>query len=131
MAKPKGSKGRAPAARDAFARSMFVIREEAVLIDPKTNKPLKEYKIDSRTGRNQNNGALILINRARWDAWATELAFEYDPSELNPKLIGQALSLAGVRIGVGALRPTPPKIKGKRGNGGRYGKFAATLKDDI
>lgn len=122
-----GSGKTAKSAPDIFRTSFFVLTERPKLIDPKTQKPLKKYRIDLRPVVNPNTSGAILRARPAWDSWACDVEFEYDPNMLNTDTILQSLNLAGARVGVGELRPLPKKKNKNRGNGGRFGKFKAEI----
>lgn len=128
-----GSKIGKKSASDTLMSGLFVLHDEAILLDPKTGKPFQDDKenppwaVDTRTVVNPNTGGRIERSRPIWNHWSCEVEFEYDPFILGPEIILQAAQLAGMRIGVGQLRPCPKKKDRKRGRGGRYGKFKAEI----
>jgi hypothetical protein len=114
-------------APDVFGSGLFTLHDQAFLIHPETGKPLTEYVVDTRSVVNPSTGGRILCSRPRWDQWAVEVEFEYNPLTLNVRLITQGLNLAGALVGVGELRPMPKRKNPKRGKGGRFGKFKAEV----
>jgi hypothetical protein len=99
-----------------FAAALFVQAPHTPLVHPTTGAPLAEYAIDVQRVVVQNAG--VLRARPRLDAWAGEVAFEYDADFLTPEVIEEAFGLAGRLVGVGDYRPRCPK-----GKGGPYGRF--------
>ena len=93
--------------------SIFETVEHVPLIDLDTGKQLTEYQIDIRGARPPGQG---MVRRARpiIHEWACELEFEYDEELVSPELIGQLLTAAGMRVGVGNFRPE---------KSGRFGRF--------
>jgi len=107
--------------------SFFVVTERPILIDSKNGKPLTKYGTDERYGRNPSTGGAVLCVRPIWQEWACEVEFEYDAAFIHEKSILQSLALAGVKVGIGILRPMPSKKNKNRGKGGRYGKFRVEI----
>jgi len=83
------------------------------LIHPDTGEIITDYAVDSR--RVTIGKAAIMRSRPRFDAWAIKLIMPFDSNLVNAELVGNALMVAGQRIGVGDFRPE----KG----GGSFGKF--------
>jgi hypothetical protein len=90
---------------------------------PDTGKPLTEYEVDVRRVVVQGNG--IMRARPRLDKWAGFVTLEIDPNFITPdrmEMLTELLNIGGRTVGVGELRPKPPK-----GIGGPYGRFEAEL----
>jgi hypothetical protein len=83
------------------------------LIDPDTGEVIVDFVVDSR--RVTIGKAAIMRSRPRFDSWAVKLVMSFDSNLVNAELVGNALMVAGQRIGVGDFRPE----KG----GGSFGKF--------
>jgi hypothetical protein len=107
------------AAKGVFASSVFPVEDSVILVDPKSNKPLTKYKVDTRRAVVQR--ASILRSRPLVESWACDLALEVD-MEMLPNLehLTQILNRAGKVAGVGDFAPR---------NGGPFGRFTASLKD--
>jgi hypothetical protein len=108
------------------------------LLNPKTGKPLTpdDYEIDMHRAVNQNTGGAIIAIRPRFDAWSAVFHFLVDTQNADCMALVRdyfpdILKYAGMSVGLGAYRAyIEPKGKGKKkGAGGPYGKFGATIVD--
>lgn len=99
-------------ARQIVAASVFNSTDKSILIDPDTNKPLKDYTIDTRRAVVQRQG--IMRSRACFEKWATEVEFEIDTDLLSEKVVAENLNEAGILSGCGDYRPS------RQGPFGRY-----------
>ena len=100
-----------------YQPNIFTVEEECILIHPKTEKPLKNYVIDSRrvvVGK----GKAIKRHRPKFLEWGCFINFNYNTDALSPKIIEKELSEAGERIGVGEFRVS---------RGGHFGSFSVKL----
>ncbi len=93
--------------------SVFETTEFVQLIDPKTEGPLSDYKIDIRGARPQKQG-MVRRARPRLDAWACDVELEYDDELITEELLRDLLERGGRNVGVGNYRPE---------KSGRYGRF--------
>lgn len=95
-----------------FQASVFNVDEKAVLIDPKTENPLKTYTIDTRRAIVQRQG--IMRSRPRFETWACFLFLQIDEEIMTPQVVEENLNISGQIIGVGDFRIE------KRGPFGKY-----------
>jgi hypothetical protein len=84
-------------------------------------KPVREYKINKRLLRNQDN-KLVQVVQPEIAEWECEISFEIDVMQVGQEIVLAFLNLAGRIAGVGAWRP-----KGPGGGSGPYGKYRAEL----
>jgi len=94
---------------------------------PDTGEPLTDYDVDVRRVVVQGNG--VMRARPRLDRWAGFLRLEIDPkfiTEDRMEMLTELLNIGGRTVGVGELRPKPPK-----GIGGPYGRFSAELVESM
>lgn len=94
----------------------FILTEQAVLLDPKTMKPLRTYEIDSRRAVIQGNG--VVRSRPKFPDWATVFTAEVDEDFVTVQIVMELLNIAGKVSGVGDFRP---QCKGM------FGRYAAEL----
>jgi len=104
------------AAKSIYQAAVFNIDDLSVLIDPKTEKPLKKYIIDSRRVMLGKKG--IIRHRPRFEKWGCFIHFHMDPEVLDKKTLEESLNEAGRIIGVGDYRIE---------RGGPFGSFTAKL----
>jgi hypothetical protein len=102
-----------------FQAAVFNVDEGAILIDPKTEKPLKSYTIDTRRAIIQRQG--IMRSRPRFEKWACFLYVQIDTDIMTSEVVEEHLNIAGQIIGVGDFRIE------KRGP---FGKFQVELVKD-
>ncbi len=113
-------------AKSVMQGAVFNVPEQILvaLEDPETGKPLEKYEIDVRRVVVQNSA--VLRARPRLDRWAGFLRLHVDPeiigTEEKMAVLTELLNVAGRVVGVGELRPRPPK-----GNGGPFGRFRVEL----
>ena len=100
----------------------FETLTECPLADPATGEPLHQYRIDIRRVVIRGRGG-VRRARPRIDAWVCEVEFEYDPDFLTPRVLLEAMRLAGTQVGIGDYRPRP----GGTGKGGPMGRFVAAV----
>jgi len=99
-----------------FQAAVFNMDELCILIDPETDEPLKEYKIDTRRAIVQRQG--VMRSRPRFDKWGCYLTLSIDTDIVTPEQVEEHLNIAGQIIGVGNYRIE------KRGP---FGKFKVEL----
>jgi hypothetical protein len=92
--------------------SVFETTEYLSLIHPETGECLHDYVIDIRGARPQQG--MVRRSRPRLDAWACDVALEYDDELVTEDLVRELLERAGRNIGIGNFRPE---------KSGRYGRF--------
>lgn len=88
------------------------------LLDPDTNKPLREYTVHTVRAVVMNAG--ILRSRAMVERWAMVATFEIDETHATAEQVLSVLNIAGRAVGLGDWRPD---------KGGIYGRFTAELVD--
>lgn len=128
--------GKEKGAHLVLENSIRVEHTQCVLFDQRTMKPFfvpkdgekPPYIMDARAVTNPKKGKLIAF-RPLWLNWATFVTLSYDSAAHREGVLQQGMSLAGDRVGLGALRPyPPPKHKNpNRGRGGPYGTYTATI----
>jgi hypothetical protein len=104
-------------AKAVLGGSVFNTDEICPLVDPKTGKPVKTYRINAMRAVIQKKNAVIR-HRPQIDAWATEVRFEIDGDLVSTEVVTELLGMAGRMAGVGDYRPQ---------RGGPYGRFTAEL----
>ncbi len=92
------------------------IREEAIGLKQ------KDYKIDVRTGVNQNTKMRVVIYRPRLDKWKASFTMEVDETIFNKELVLDILTDAGKKIGIGSFRPQ---------KSGSFGRFMVTKYEEL
>lgn len=100
--------------------TVFDPDRHALLVDPQTGELLSEYAIDERPvviGKNR-----VLRARPRYEAWACDVALDYDEEAVTPDVLVEMLNIAGTSIGVGDYRPE---------KGGWFGRFVCTDWADV
>lgn len=113
----KGRKIGKVAARSVLSGCVFPVEQEAILLVPKTGKPIKSYEIHTGRVVIQRNG--VIRCRPLFREWACKLALEIDTEMLpNIDIVSQVLNIAGKIIGVMDWRPERLGI---------HGRFTATL----
>ena len=124
---------------NVLQKSIRMEHEQAILVDPETNKPFtwkasdKEklknppYHMDFRTAVNLNTGGRILTFRPLWRKCATFITVSFDAAQIQPSVVEQALRLGGELVGVGAFRPLPPRNLPKKGKGGPFGTYTSSI----
>lgn len=112
-----GRKINKKAAIASMSPGVFNVEEECFLVDPKTDKPLKEYEI--YTCRAVVMRAGVLRSRPMFRKWACDLALEVDLDFVNVAIVHEMLALAGKAIGIQDFRPQKK---------GTFGRFKVTLK---
>lgn len=94
------------------AAGVFVAEERCPLFDPKTKKPIKEYRLKTTRVVVQKNG--VQRTRPEIPAWACRIALEVDTDFVSVSQVEELFGLAGRICGVGDWRPA------KKGPHGRY-----------
>ncbi len=122
---------------NVLQKSIRMDHEQAILVDPKTHKPFAwpkkkdikkpPYVIDFRTAVNLNTGGRILTWRPLWKKVATFVTLSFDAAQIQPSVVLQALTLGGQLVGAGAFRPLPPRNLPKKGKGGPFGTYKASI----
>ncbi len=102
-----------------------IATEESVLINPKSDNPIKKYEIDKRravlgTGKNAKG---IIRARPKFFPWGTYVRLEYDWESIDPKVILNLMQIGGDVVGIGDFRPE------KKGPFGRF-KVTGVYEDD-
>lgn len=92
----------------------------AKLSDPSTGEILHSYGIDERPV--VVSKARVLRARPRFESWGADILLDYDEETLNPDMIADVLSVAGVRVGVGDYRPE---------RGGWFGRFRVESYNEV
>ena len=103
--------------------------ERALLVHPKTGEALTAYKVDVRSAVNHacHPPARVRVVRALVPEWACVVTFILTGLLLpRPEDVVEVMNLAGQIIGVGALKPKPPKDSPAK-VGGWMGKYTAEL----
>lgn len=77
------------------------VRVEPEKIDLKTNK----FEVDSRTAFNHAIKGRILKHRPKIFPWKADFEIVYNEEMINPAVLKELLSQAGLRIGIGSYRP--------------------------
>lgn len=90
--------------------------ESAILLDPKTKKPIKDFEVDVRKATNHQRGA-VAVCRPRFDRWKTEFTVSIDDSTIAWETVLDILQDSGKRSGIGSFRVS---------KGGYFGQFAVT-----
>ena len=104
-------------AKSAVAGSIFPVETEVQLVNAKTNKAIKDYKIHSC--RAVVNKAGIIRVRPMIENWACDLVLEVDTEMIpNVAVITELLNIAGKIAGIMDWRPE--KL-------GTFGRFTAKL----
>jgi len=93
---------------------------EVPLVDPDTDKPLREYEVDVQRAVLRANKAAVARARPRLNSWAADVAFDYqdDVYPRGPELLTEVFTLAGTAVGIGNYRPQ---------KGGIFGRFRVEL----
>jgi len=99
-----------------YQAAVFNVDDISVLIDPKTESPLKKYTIDKRRAVIKNNG--IIRSRPRFEKWGCFLYLQIDTDYISVEDVKNMLNNAGMKIGVGDFRIE------KRGP---FGRFSAAI----
>ena len=107
-----GKKVGARSAIKIFSGCVFVYKEQSILHDPDTWKPLEKYEI--LVVRACIKGAGILRARPIWRKWGSIVPFEIDTDMVSEEQVREMLNEAGTKIAVGDWR-----IEKK----GQYGRF--------
>lgn len=81
-----------------------VSEEQIVLLDPKTNKPIKDFEVDVRKGNNGLKGA-ICVCRPRFDQWKCRFAVTLEEDMISSETANKVLTDAGRQVGIGSFRP--------------------------
>jgi hypothetical protein len=95
-----------------FQAAVFNDTEWCQLLDRKTEKPLKEYTVDSRRAVVQRQG--IIRSRPRFSEWMFKLDLLVDTEMVSVDQVTDNLNVAGKIIGIGDFRVE------KRGPFGRF-----------
>lgn len=99
-----------------IAPAVVHTEEFCTLLDPKTKKPLVDYKIDTRRVGMPSGGSVVRC-RPRFEEWACRVTFEVDVDYVpDTKVVLQYLNVGGIKAGVGDYRPECT---------GWFGKFKA------
>ena len=115
IGKGGGASGRRIGKYTAISRccaGVFTVEPRATLLDAKTLKPIKHYKIDTRRAVVQNQG--VLRSRPMFENWAVRLPIEIDEDFITPNQVHDLLNMSGKVAGVGDFRPQ------RKGTFGRY-----------
>lgn len=99
-----------------FQAAVFNDDEYCILMDPKTRKPLKNYKVDSRRAVVQRQG--IIRHRPRFEGWFCTLSLLIDEEVLSKEQLVENMNIAGTICGVGDFRVE---------RRGPFGRFTALL----
>lgn len=103
-------------AKSVVSGTVFVTTEKVSLIDPATDRAIRDYDIDVR--RCVIQGKSIMRARPRIDKWATVVEFELDTDFMQEPWIEELLGIAGRTVGVGGYRPEKK---------GPFGRFTAKM----
>lgn len=95
-----------------IAAGVFEVEPYTALIDPKTKKPLTEYRVHVARVVVQKNG--IMRARAEVGPWMAIVAFELDDDFVVEQQVRELFNIAGRIAGIGDWRPE------KKGRFGRY-----------
>jgi hypothetical protein len=90
----------------------FLLKEEAILVHPKTKKRLDKYEIDARRVVVQGNG--VTRCRPKFPEWSCEIVAEIDTDFVSLPQLTELLKIAGKVSGVGDYRPQ------RKGSFGRF-----------
>jgi hypothetical protein len=94
------------------------LTDEAIsMLHPTTNKPLKDFEVDSRPVTIPATKGRIMRHRARLDQWRSRFSLVVNDLVLPPDFIHQLLVEGGMQIGIGDFRPE---------KGGPFGCFNVT-----
>jgi len=94
-----------------FQAAVFNIDELCVLIDPETDQPLEEYRIDTRRAVVQRQG--VMRSRPRFEKWGCYLFLQIDEDIVSPEMVEENLNISGQIVGVGDFRIEKRGIFGK------------------
>lgn len=123
LASCSGRKINKRSAKAVVSGAVFPAERQVILIDPKSNKPLKKY--DIHTCRVVIGKSGILRARPMYDPWACWLALEIDRDFIGDLgVVTELLNIAGRICGIGDNRPDTSK---GRSGVGTYGRFRAEL----
>jgi hypothetical protein len=111
-------------AKRMVSASIFPRYDQAVLLDPHTNKPIEKYEIFSVPVNIKGRGRVIR-SRPRLEEWKTRLELDVNREFLpvgprGNEIVVELLSIAGQLVGVGDWRVE---------KNGPYGRFTAFLVD--
>lgn len=94
---------------------VFTADKETTLLDPKTWRPLKGYKVNSCRGVNPSNHSGIVVVRPEFEPWGAIVTLKVDRDIIGDlDVLDKFFSQGGIRNGVGAFRIE---------NRGEYGQF--------
>lgn len=97
--------------------AIMVTDEFLPLIHPETNKPLKDFEVDSRPVTIPATKGRIMRHRPRLDKWRARFKLVVHDDVLAVDTIHTLMTEGGARIGVGDYRPE---------KGGPFGVFQVT-----
>ena len=92
----KGKKVGKASAISVLQATVFNVDELAILIDPKTEKPIKSYIVDTRRAIIQRQG--IMRSRPRFNSWACFLYLQIDTDVITPEMVEENLNVAGQMV---------------------------------
>lgn len=105
------------AAKQVISSGLFTTDLEAILVDPKSRKPITTYKINTARAVVQRAG--VLRSRPEISPWSCDVDFELDDDFLaEASVVTDLLNVAGKTRGLLDWRPQ---------KGGPYGRFSAEL----
>lgn len=108
--------GKATAGAMVSAGVDFLVEEQCPLFHPKTEAPIRSYRIDERPVVVQK--ARVLRARPAIDEWACNLTVEIDERYMTILMLESLLNASGKMAGVGDYRPQRK---------GRFGKYHAAV----
>lgn len=104
-------------AKYVVPQAVRVLDDALVILDPATNKPAKQWEVDSRSVVIPATKGRIMRHRPRWDAWRMRANITVDTEVLSPGFVQELLEYGGAAIGIGDYRPN---------KGGTFGCFRVT-----
>lgn len=107
----------------AVVPAAILMLEEVALLHAPGNqkKQIKTFEVDSRRVVNPTTRGAMPCHRPRIEKWATTFHIRINTGILEPKMIHQLLTEAGMTLGVGDFRPE---------RGGPFGMFRVTSWDE-
>jgi hypothetical protein len=91
-----------------------IILEDAIIFLDQSNKPMKEFEVDSRPVTIPATKGRIMRHRPRLDVWRASFSLRVNETVLPIELIHKLLVDGGEQIGIGDYRPE---------KGGPFGTF--------